>query len=147
MNIIIEGNKYFENKTLEALYLIELKSSEKYNIVSKYIRKIQQGENSKWVLNNLINKTFKFGEQVYSSYKEFYAQSIVHDSYHSKLYYDYIENHGVNYVPDNIYSGEKAEWACLEYAISFLEEIRAPQHLINHVKSSRGTKWWESMTY
>jgi hypothetical protein len=147
MSIIIEGSSYFERQTSEALRIIKLNSPEKYNTVSKYINKIKQGENSRWHRDNLINRIFEFGEKVYSSYREYYAQSIVHDAYHSKLYHDYIEKHGSNYVPNNIYSGEKAEWACLEYGISFLEEINAPEHLINHVKSSRGTKWWESMTW
>jgi len=142
--IKIEGCDYFKVNTLKALHLIKNKLPEEYNAVLNYINKIKQGNNSQWFENNLINKIFSFGELTYSSLIECYASSIVHDSYHSKLYHDYCKTYGTTNVPYNVYGGENGEYACLEYQISFLEKINAEKSLIDQAKSSRMTHWWET---
>ena len=48
------------------------------------------------------------------------------------------------FVPRDIWSGEKAEMQCLEFQISFLEEIGAPEHEIEYAKSLRGTNCWDA---
>jgi len=141
MRPLIEGDDNFKIKTLEALILIQYKSEEKFNIVLKYIGRIIRGGQS--VMRADANPpAFVVGERTYLSQTEWYAGCIVHDAYHSKLYHDYLEKHSS--VPDDVWTGEKAEYACLEYQISFLEEIGAAQHNIDHAKSLRTSRWWEA---
>ena len=142
-SIIIEGSDYFESKTFEALYVIQLKSLEKYHIVLKYIDKIEQQKQGKLMGMYSWTKTYVASKDTYCSQREWYAGSIVHESYHSKLYNDYFEKYG-SIVPHHIYGGEEAEYACLEYQISFLEEIYADKYLINSAKKYRTQKWWAS---
>jgi len=137
---IIEGDDNFEAKTLEALYLIQYKSSENYNMVIKYVGRIKQGQQSGMAAYE-NPPTYYVGKATYSSKRDWYASTIVHDAYHSKLYHDYIQSHG--WVPNDIWTGEKAEYACLEIQISFLEEIQADIQLITSAKSFRKSRWWE----
>ncbi|MCL2773492.1 MAG: hypothetical protein FWD71_09095 [Oscillospiraceae bacterium] len=139
MKPLIEGDSLFIAYTEATLVVIE-RSPDKYDVVSKYVGKIKQGERSGMAAYE-NPPTFYVGEPTYSSQTEWYASAVVHDSYHSKLYHDYLANHG--WVPQDIWCGEKAEYACLEYQISFLEEINADEYLINHAKSCRTSRWWE----
>lgn len=160
MRPIIDGDDNFKIKTLEALILIQYKSEEKAEVVLKYISEIKQSENSKRLEENLINKSFSFDKTTYTSQTEWYASCIVHDAYHSKLYHDCYAIHGGSIPNDihihvdnkdnkdnkndiDIFSVEKEEYACLEYQISFLEEINADKSLIDYAKSLGNAKWWE----
>ena len=136
MKPIIEGDDDFKIKTLEALIVITYKAEEKFNNVLKYIGRIKQGEQS-GVHESANPPTFIVGKSTYFSQKEWYASEIVHSSYHSKLYHDYIET---SKTESEYYSGEKAEYACLNYQISFLEEIGAEQYLIDTAKSKKNLK-------
>jgi len=84
--------------------------------------------------------TFLVGDATSQASTTWYASSIVHDSYHSKLYNDYRETH--QSVPGSVWTGDEAEMMCLEFQISFLEEIGAPTYEIDYAKSLRGANWW-----
>ena len=115
---IIDGDTAFAKKTKKALAIIE-KSPEKYSIVLKYVRTIKQSNQTEQSGMHCPSRTFLVTMDTYSSSKYWYASSIVHDAYHSKLYHDYLENNndGDNMVQGvwfsdgsmHIYNGETAE--------------------------------------
>jgi len=138
MRPMIEGDEEFKIKTLEALIVITYKSEEKFDTVLKYIGIIRQSHQNG--MNGLIENSnppvLTVEKSVYSSQKEWYASIIVHGSYQSKLYHDYLETIQTNFAPFD-YSKEKAEPACIDYQIAFLEEINAEQQLIDYAKSKK----------
>ncbi|MDR1914887.1 MAG: copper amine oxidase N-terminal domain-containing protein, partial [Clostridiales bacterium] len=119
--IKIEGDAVFTKNTQDALDLIEEKSIASYKMVTKYIGIIRQSSYS-GMAANYSPPTYLVGETA-NSETVWYASTIVHDSYHSKLYHDYLAQHGN--VPDDIWMGATAEGQCLEIQIAFLEEIGA----------------------
>ncbi len=51
------------------------------------------------------------------------ASVIAHDSFHSKLYHDYLKSHG-GLVPYDIWTGAAAEKQCLVHQTNVLEGSR-----------------------
>ena len=118
MTPIIDGDTAFTKKTKKALAIIK-KSPEKYGIVLRYVKAIKQSDQIEHSGMHCPNMTFLVKMNTYSSSKYWYASSIVHDAYHSKLYHDYLknDNDGDNIVQGvwfsdgsmQIYNGETAE--------------------------------------
>ena len=137
--IKIDGDADFTQKTKAALDIIREKTPATYAMVLRYVAIIRQGAQSgMWATLN--PPVFVVGNATYVSKAMWYASAIVHDAFHSKLYYDHFWEYG--FCPNDIWTGTKAEMACLEIQITFLEEIGAPQSLIEHAKSLRGADWW-----
>ena len=136
----IIGDEFFVERTEKALELIKNQYPDCYDLVTNYVGIIEQySESGMWAFEN--PPIFRVGLATYSSSTTWYASSIVHDSYHSKLYNDYLVSH--DSVPAEIWRDMEAEMACLELQIHFLETIGAPEAEIEHAKSFRGENWWD----
>jgi hypothetical protein len=139
--IQISGDKAFVQRTKAALQLLKKKTPEKYAIVLKYVGKIQQHTYSGMAASE-NPPTYKVGSQTSNASLTWYASTIVHDAYHSKLYYDYLYTHK-EAVPDEVWTGMDAEMHCLDIQIKTLEKIKAPTYEIKYARSLRGSNWWD----
>jgi hypothetical protein len=139
--IEIIGNEIFNSNTLKALDIIK-KAPAIYETVTKYIGIIKQTKTSGMAAYE-NPPVFYVGDATSQASSTWYASCIVHDSYHSKLYHDYLDLHGYG-VPYDVWAKYDAEMKCLEFQIGFLKEIKAPQSEINHAKSFIGGDWWSS---
>jgi hypothetical protein len=61
------------------------------------------------------------------------AATIAHDSFHSKLYHDYLKMHS-GHVPDAVWTGTAAERKCVKHQLAVMKRIGATQWEIDYVK-------------
>ena len=122
--ITIIGDDDFIKRTKAALSFIEEGAPEFYAIVTNNIGIIQRGEYS-GILSGRTPPTFCVGERTYKESNLWYASAIVHDANHSKLYHDYLKEHG-SPVPFEKYAGRSGEDACLSVQADFLRAVNAP---------------------
>ena len=108
--IKIIGTDDFIKKTEEALTLLKEKSPDHYTIVTNYLSVIQFSEKTGVTASSKISK---IGFKIFKLPLQWYAAGLAHESYHSKLYHDYRQKFGLP-VPNDVYSGRKAEDACLD---------------------------------
>lgn len=140
--ITIMGDEEFTERTRNALSLIEKDAPAFYKLVTTYIGIIQSAEKSG--MRAYANPpTFEVGLRTSRASVSWYASSIVHDAYHSKLYNDYRKkNNGP--VPSEIWTGRKAEDACLSVQEDFLKTIHAPEHQIRHVQNGKHVDYFSN---
>lgn len=133
-NILIIGDTDFINATKKALDLIRTSDLENWSMVAKYMGIITSAEKSG--MKAWVNPpVFEVGPDTAKSDTHWYAGSICHDAYHSKLYKDYYEKHGN--VPYNIWTGRHAENLCLDVQIKFLKKINAPKEEIQYLEKMK----------
>jgi hypothetical protein len=138
--ITIKGDAGFVRNTQKALDIIHAGSQSGYELVKRYIAVIEQS--SFTGMRAFDNPpTFQVGSATYNSSATWYASTIIHDAYHSKLYHEALERHG--YVANDMWTGYDAEMLCLSVQIDFLKEIGAPQREIDHAISQRYANWWD----
>ena len=107
--------------------LIQKESSRSYAIVTNYLSVIEVGKRSGV---NVFDKVF-YASKVISGRKTIgYAEAIVHDAYHSKLYHDYRRAHKGKDVPADVFSGRQGEDKCIDAAVAFLKDAKAPEREI-----------------
>ncbi len=140
-NLVIEGNLDFIERTEKALNLVK-KSLTSYEIVMNYIGILQH---STITGMNVYNKPpiLLVSLTTYQASPTWYASSIVHESFHSKLYNDYFNKHGN--VPSEIWASEDADSKCLEAQINFLSEIQAPNSEIMYAKRLANIDYWGNL--
>ena len=144
-SITIVGDATFTRNTQNALNLIRRNAPTFYTTVLRYIGVIQQGTSSgMWAW--LEPPTFVVGRATYSASVTWYASAIVHDAIHSKQYHQHLAIYG--YVPDNVWTGLDAEMEALEIQRSFLMQVDAPIHEIQHLDYLRdnSVEWWNVVT-
>ena len=129
--ITIIGEDKFIEKTKAALSFIEKDAPKSYWIVTNYVGIIQRYEYSGMRAYD-TPPTYLVGQRTSDASLIWYASTIVHDAYHSKLYNDYLKEHGKP-VPAGIYSGRDAEDACLSVQADFLRAVNAPKETIRYV--------------
>ena len=133
--ILIFGSDEFVEKTEDALFLIKEKSPRSYELVTNYVSIIQSAEKSGMrAFNN--PPIFQVGSKTAQSDLRWYASSIVHDAYHSKLYNDYRKKFNRK-VPSEIWKGRNAENSCLSAQEVFLKDIGAPERWMKHIQNGR----------
>jgi hypothetical protein len=124
--LIIRGTARFEDQVQKALALLQGKATGAYTVVTNDIGVIQQSKRSgmKAYLNP---PRFEMSDGTAFYSLTWCAGCIAHDSFHSKLYHDYLRAHpGARSVPDPVWTGEAAEKACSEHQIQVLKDIGAP---------------------
>ena len=133
--ILVFGTDEFVEKTEDALFLIKEKSPRSYELVTNYVSIIQSAEKSGMrAFNN--PPTFQVGSRTAQSDLRWYASSIVHDAYHSKLYNDYRKKFNRK-VPSEIWKGRNAENSCLSAQEDFMKDVGAPEHVMKHLQKMR----------
>jgi hypothetical protein len=139
--ISIRGSSRFEERVGGALALLKSNSPDSYVVTTSYVATIEQAKRSgmqAW----LQAPRFQLNDRSAYYSLTWCAGVIAHDSFHSKLYHDYLaDNPGVKWVPDKIWKGESAERQCLDHQKKVLEKIGAPKHETQSLNLTN--RYWE----
>ncbi len=119
----IVGSSQFSNQVHQALLLLRSRDTNAYAIVTNYVGRIQQGERSgMWAYNT--PPTYVMADPTTFVSVTWCAATIAHDSFHSKLYHDYLKTHRGD-VPANVWTGIEAEKQCMKHQLLVMERIGA----------------------
>lgn len=141
-NIIVEGDDNFQNRTYQALALIKEKSPDHYRVVSNYISTIKMAEKSG--MRAYGNPpVYEVGSATSSASLSWYASTICHDAYHSKLYHDYLEKFGTTPSP-GVWTGRRAEDECLSFQEDFLKKAEAPISEVQYLQKMKNVDYFSS---
>lgn len=135
--IEIIGDTRFIKQVKASLVLIQDGAPEAFAVIKRYVGRIEQGEKS----GMLVNKeppSYELNSRTAFYSITWCAGSIAHDSYHSKLYHEYKMAHGGT-VPEDVWKGIEVEEKCIEYQIEVMQQIGAPKHEIDYLKSLDGS--------
>lgn len=138
----IVGDQTCIDQTNQALNLLKSQTSDDYNNVVKYIGIIECAEQGSGMYAWENPPRFKVGKITRDAGTIWYAGTIVHDAWHSKLYHDYLDTHPEESVPNEIWTGKDAEQKCLDVQSSALQKIGADQTTLDHVKNVINTDYW-----
>ena len=141
--ITVIGSEDFKNKTKLAFSLLSDKARNYYDMVLKYVGIIEYADEGSGIYVWENPPRYKVGKATVDAGTIWYAGTIVHDATHSKLYHDYLATHPSESVPEDIYSGEKAEAICLGVQYDALSKIGADQGTLDYVKNVINTRYWE----
>lgn len=142
LNVIVEGDDEFQKKTYEALALIKEKAPDQYDVVKKYISIIRMAEKSGMRAYD-DPPVYEVGSATSSASLSWYASTICHDAYHSKLYHDYFKKFRVK-PPNSAWTGRGAENKCLAFQKKCLEKFSAPTDEIKHLQKMKYVDYFSS---
>lgn len=129
--IEIRGSADFILRTKEALRM--LGETQCFKQVQQYIDIIKEGQHS--AMRGYDEKpTYEVGEPTWRSSPIWYAGTIVHDGYHSKLYQEAKAKSGGKEPIADTWTGTEAEKKCLKYQLRALRELNANERLITYVE-------------
>ncbi len=138
----IRGTANFENQVVTALTLLRAKSPEAYRIVTNNIGIIKQAKRTGMAAYS-TPPTFELNGRTAFYSTTWCAGCIAHDSFHSKLYHDYLKQHlGAVRVPDDVWTGEASERKCLAHQTRVLKDIGASFDEISWL-SVTNNRYWE----
>ena len=152
--IEIKGKEDFILRTKEALDL--LRSTPFFKEIQKYITVIQEGKRS-GMKAYARKPTFLVGKPTWQHSALWYAGTIAHDAYHSKLYHEArAKNTGKKWDRD-AWTGTEAEKKCLAFQRQVLYELKAGETIIAYLKElennptyqghNKGWRaWWDYIT-
>jgi hypothetical protein len=141
----IQGTTQFGEQVEKALTLIRGRSPVGYATVTNYVGIIQEHKHSGMELHH-SPPIFQLNTNSAYVSVTWCAGVIAHDSFHSKLYFDYKKQHPwVLWVPGKVHGGEQAERACLEHQLVVLANIGAPDSEINWCRQcmSQTNQYWK----
>ena len=139
--IEIRGNPIFKYRTKKAIELIKNETPDTYKMVAEFIAIIRQGKQSgMWAFEN--PPAFEVGNLTYMASRKWYASTIVHDAYHSKLFHTHRREHNLP-VPRDVWTGKEAEMKCMDVQEEFLIAVRAPRRTLEHLNRKRTEYFWE----
>jgi hypothetical protein len=130
--IEIVGTARFRDRVHEALALLKMKDASAFEIVTAYVKRIEEGKHSgMWAYKE--PPTYQMSDATAYHSVTWCAATIAHDSYHSKLYHDYKKSHA-GLVPDEIWTGRSAEQQCMKHQLAVMEHIGASKPEIDWAK-------------
>lgn len=136
---IIKGTDKYVQQINKALTLLEDRSPASYRLVCAYVGIIKESPKSHmdaWTTPPTFCLSMK--SAMYSV--TWCAADLVHDAYHSKQFYDYVQRFG-HPVARLAWTGTEAEKACNAVQLKAMREIGAPAHEIKHSESQDGTHY------
>jgi len=139
-SVVIRGTPGFSERVENALALLKTNSPGAYGIVTNYVGIIEQAKHSGMRASSKPPK-FDLNERTAFYSLTWCAGTIAHDSFHSKLYADYLKEHPKRRVPDKIWMGEEAEKRCLEHQVAVLQEIGAPTREVTWCGETTNRYW------
>ena len=139
-SVVIRGTPEFRERVANALALLKTNSPAGHAIVTNYVGIIEQAKHS-GMRASAKPPTFDLNERTAFYSVTWCVGTIAHDSFHSKLYWDYLKEHAKKRVPDKIWQGEEAEKRCLEHQVAVLKEIGAPTREITWCGETN--RYWE----
>jgi hypothetical protein len=131
-DVEIAGSVTFTNQVITALTLLTEKAPEAYEVVTNYVKRIEQGERSgMWAYKK--PPTYEMSDKTTFYSLTWCAATIAHDSFHSKLYHDYPSTPGKT-VPDSAWTGTDAEKKCMEHQLNVMTLIGSPTNELTYAK-------------
>jgi len=128
----IVGSARFSDQVHQAMILLKTQDPDAYAIVTNYVGRIEEGKISgMWAYKN--PPTYEMSDLTAFSSVTWCAATIAHDSFHSKLYHDYLKAHGQ--VPNDVWTGIAAEQQCMKHQIAVMEHIGAVKSEIDYAKT------------
>ncbi|MCE9618761.1 MAG: hypothetical protein K8R92_02500 [Planctomycetes bacterium] len=128
--IEVIGTDKFKSQISGALTLLKSKSPDAYKVVADNIGVIKQSEHS-GMRADATPPVFEINDASAFYSPTWCASVIAHDSFHSKLYHDYLKAHPGE-VPSEAWTGHEAEKKCLEHQVKVLKSIGAPENEITY---------------
>jgi hypothetical protein len=132
----VRGSPEFVGRIKAALQLLCDRSPDEFDIVQKYVGRIQQAERS-GMNADAHPPTLDLSDRTSNYSLTWCAGSIVHDAYHSKLFHDYRTEFGEP-VPDSAWRGKAREMECNQLQMSVLKNIGAPAFELEHLSRQDG---------
>lgn len=126
----IVGSDRFQSRVRAALNLLGTRAPDAYDIVTRYIGRIEEA-NHNGMKADADPPTFLLTDAAASYSVEWAAAVVAHDSYHSKLYFDY-RGSRPTHVPPRVWGGRDAEVICMRHQISVMRRIGASPWEIDH---------------
>ena len=131
--IEIRGSAAFIVSTRQALEAAGTTSS--FSLVKPFIAAIKEARRSGMHAHG-SKPTYCVGKATWQSSPVWYASTIVHDGYHSKLYHENRRRFlGIRYTPPKAWTGKLAEQECLRLQLEALCEMGADQVTQQYVRS------------
>jgi hypothetical protein len=128
----ISGSARFSDQVRHALLLLKSRDIRAYAIVTNYVSRIKEGKRSgMWAYQKPPTYELSDTNAFYSV--TWCAGTIAHDSFHSKLYHDYLKEHGGR-VPDAVWTGTTAEQQCMKHQLVVMEHIGATKWEIGYAQ-------------
>jgi hypothetical protein len=128
----IVGSARFSDQVRQAMILLKTRDPDAYTIVTNYVGRIEEGKISgMWAYKN--PPTYEMSDLTAFSSVTWCAATIAHDSFHSKLYHDYLKAHG--HVPNDVWTGTAAEQQCMKHQLAVMEHIGAAKSEIDYAKT------------
>jgi hypothetical protein len=132
----VTGSAQLRAQVEAALEVLKNKTPEVYALIQEHVAIIAEGKTSgMWAYRN--PPTFEITSTSAAYSITWCAGIIAHDAYHSKLYHDYLRSKGPP-VPDEIWTGAEAEKLCIQFQLSVLRKIGAPDHEIEYCRTLNG---------
>ncbi|MGS2722495.1 hypothetical protein ACVBEJ_02040 [Porticoccus sp. GXU_MW_L64] len=136
--LVIEGDEDFTQKTRAALELLHTTDPELTNFIARYVKRIKQSQRSGMAAYE-TPPTFYVGAATANASRTWYASTIVHDSYHSYLYFEALAKSKDGEVEQDQWAGFEAERQCNAFQLKAMKAFNAPEHEIQHLLSQDGT--------
>jgi len=137
----------YGKRVYAALALLREKAPGDYKLVEKYIGRIKEVEG--WHLSGMAPytnpPTFSLSITSARVSLTWCAGAIAHDACHSKQWNDYRRIHHVEWVPDRVWTGQKAELECIAYQIEVMKRIGAPASEIQALQAQDGFHYLEAI--
>jgi len=142
LDIPIKGDASCSLQTGQALTLLKSRDPSDYRNITRYIRLIECRDAGSGMYAWEEPPRFAAGRATRDAGILWYAGAIAHDSCHSREYHEYLQSHPSSSVPPEVYTGKTAEEACLQYQYTVLQKIGANEKMLQYVKDSAGTEYW-----
>lgn len=140
--ITIKGDAECVSQTEAALKLLQDKAPLHYANILKTVGVIECADAGSGMYAYENPPRYKVGTATRDAGTVWYAGTIAHDANHSKLYHDYLSSHPSESVPDDIWTGASAEAQCLDVQYDALSKMGAEQSVLDHVKNSKDSEYW-----
>ena len=132
-SISIQGTAKFIKATTDALDLVQRAGY--LSQVEDYIIIIYEPSDDLESGMYASRKAFRVGAPTWKNGPVWYGSAIVHDSMHSKLYWDAWNASGQTVVPDaGVYTGANAERKCLALQSQVLRSLGADANTLEYVR-------------
>jgi hypothetical protein len=135
--IQIRGDKAFIAQVEGSLKLLRENSPDAFKLTQRFAPRIEQSSRS-GMRAYATPPTFDLSPKTANYSDTWCAGSIAHDTYHSKLYHEYLDAHD-GPVPDEEWSGKDKELECIHFQERVLKDIGAPNHEITYVSHLDGS--------
>lgn len=143
--IQIDGSETFKTNVNNALTLLKQNAPEVYDRVTRNIAIFRQATRSGMRAYD-EPPVFEIGDATSTSTTTWFASAIAHDATHSMLYHDYLDAHPGATVPDDTWIGKSAEVTCMQYQLSTLKQIGAPDYEVDYLAklSDGSSNYWDN---